>query len=63
MVFIKEDKKEYAVHLVRPVWEKRRETNPLGRKLPPLDYKPQAADDLLLLEHGPPLNDFLIERK
>ena len=41
------------VHIVRPVWEKAGEANQLGRKFPPLEYIPQAADDLLLLEPAP----------
>jgi malate synthase len=41
------------VHIIRPVWEKMGEANQLGRKFPPLEYTPRAADDLLLLESAP----------
>ncbi len=38
------------VHIVRPVWEEKRENNQLGRKFPPLTYTHNDADDLLMLE-------------
>ncbi len=38
------------VHIVRPVWEKKGETNQLGRNFPPLTYTGQDASDLALLE-------------
>jgi malate synthase len=38
------------VHIVRPVWERIREINQLGRKFPILTYSEQDADGLLLLE-------------
>ena len=38
------------VHIVRPVWERIREINQLGRKFPTLTYSEQDADGLLLLE-------------
>lgn len=38
------------VNIVRPVWEKMREANQLGRKFQQLTYTAQDADGLLLLE-------------
>jgi len=41
------------VHIVRPVWEEAGEDNQLGRKFPPLTYKKEDADSLLMLEDSP----------
>jgi malate synthase len=41
------------VHIVRPVWEEAGEDNQLGRKFPPLTYKQEDADSLLMLEDSP----------
>ena len=41
------------VHIVRPVWEKVAEPNQLGREFPPLEYTPEDADGLTLLEPAP----------
>jgi malate synthase len=41
------------VHIVRPVWEKAREANQLGRPFPRLTYINKDADDLFLLEPAP----------
>jgi len=41
------------VHIIRPVWEKAKEANQMGRKFPAPDYSPQAAERLLLLEPAP----------
>ena len=38
------------VHIVRPIWEKARDANQLGRQFPPLTYTPADADGLLSLE-------------
>jgi malate synthase len=41
------------VHIVRPVWERARQDNQLGRSFPPLTYTPADADALFLLEPAP----------
>lgn len=41
------------VSIVRPVWEKEKQPNQLGRKFPPLGYTKADADGLVLLEKGP----------
>lgn len=41
------------VHIVRPVWEKAREENQLGRRFPPLTYTAEDAAGLTLLEPAP----------
>jgi malate synthase len=41
------------VHIVRPVWERVRQDNQLGRNFPPLTYTPADADGLFLLEPAP----------
>jgi malate synthase len=41
------------VHIVRPVWERARQDNQLGRKFPPLTYTPADAGALFLLEPAP----------
>ncbi len=41
------------VHIVRPVWERVREDNQLGRTFPPLSYTQADADALTLLEPAP----------
>jgi len=38
------------VHIVRPVWEEKKEENQLGRTFPPLGYSEKDGDDLVLLE-------------
>lgn len=38
------------VHIIRPVWEKSREKNQLGRKFPLLTYSQKDAEGLLLVE-------------
>jgi malate synthase len=41
------------VHIVRPVWERVGEANQLGREFPRLDYTPEDAAGLTLLEPAP----------
>jgi malate synthase len=41
------------VHIVRPVWEKAREENQLGRSFAPLGYGPEDAAGLTMLEPAP----------
>jgi malate synthase len=41
------------VHIVRPVWEKVRQPNQLGRDFPPLTYTDQDSAGLVLLEPAP----------
>ncbi len=41
------------VHIVRPVWEKQKRANQLGRKFPTLTYTEQDAEGLTLLEPAP----------
>src|SRR5919109_3933136 len=41
------------VNVIRPVWEKARAANQLGRRFPPLTYTPEDAAGLFLLEPGP----------
>jgi malate synthase len=41
------------VHIVRPVWERAREANQLGRSFPRLTYTQEDADGLVLLEPAP----------
>jgi malate synthase len=41
------------VHIVRPVWERAREPNQLGRELPPLEYTEEAAAKLVELPSAP----------
>jgi malate synthase len=41
------------VHIVRPVWDRIGEANQLGRDFPPLEYGPEDAAGLLLLELAP----------
>ncbi|MBL7697361.1 MAG: malate synthase [Chitinophagaceae bacterium] len=41
------------VSIVRPVWEKEKQANQLGRKFSPLGYTREDADGLVLLEKGP----------
>jgi malate synthase len=41
------------VHIVRPVWEEAGADNQLGRAFPPLTYKQEDADGLVLLEPAP----------
>jgi malate synthase len=41
------------VNIVRPVWEKIRELNQLGRKFPALTYTQEDADGLILIEPAP----------
>ena len=41
------------VHIVRPVWGDVGQANQLGREFPPLDYEPEDAEGLFLLEPGP----------
>jgi malate synthase len=41
------------VHIVRPVWERARRENQLGRTFPPLTYTQQDAEDLMRLEPAP----------
>jgi malate synthase len=38
------------VHIVRPVWEEKKEKNQLGKTFPPLGYSEKEGDDLVLLE-------------
>lgn len=38
------------VHIIRPIWEKGRERNQLGRKFPLLTYSQKDAEGLLLIE-------------
>ncbi|MBK6389511.1 MAG: hypothetical protein KA109_03650 [Saprospiraceae bacterium] len=41
------------VHIIRPVWDKKEQTNQLGRSFPRLTYTQQDGDGLLLLEPAP----------
>lgn len=41
------------VNIVRPVWEKAKEPNQLGRKFPALTYTQADADGLILIEPAP----------
>src|SRR5919109_5355006 len=41
------------VNVIRPVWEKARAANQLGRRFPPLTYTNADAAQLLLLEPAP----------
>ena len=41
------------VHIVRPVWERERAENQLGRRFPPLTHTQDDADGLTLLEPAP----------
>jgi len=41
------------VHIVRPVWEKAKADNQLGRPFPPLGHAPEDGEGLFRLDEGP----------